>query len=76
MSVVDTISLVLHVLAATAIVGGGIVQVMAGTRLRAATTGRDAAQWASFARAGGMVVLVPRWSRCYRRPPRRRRVGR
>ena len=57
MSVVDTISLVLHVLAATAIVGGGLVQVMAGTRLRAATTGRDAAQWASFARAGGMVVL-------------------
>ena len=58
MSVVDTTSLVLHVLAATAIVGGGIVQVMAGARLRAATTGRDVAQWASFARAGGLVVLV------------------
>ena len=58
MAAVDTTSLVLHVLAATAIVGGGIVQVMAGTRLRAATTGRDAAQWASFARAGGLVVLV------------------
>lgn len=58
MSVVDTTSLVLHVLAATAIVGGGIVQVMAGSRLRAATTGRDVAQWAGFARAGGLVVLV------------------
>lgn len=56
---VDTISLVLHVLAATAIVGGGIVQVMAGARLRAATTGRELAQWASFTRAGGFLVL---WS--------------
>lgn len=58
MSVVDTTSLVLHVLAATAIVGGGTVQVMAGSRLRTATTGHDVAQWASFARAGGLVVLV------------------
>lgn len=58
MSFVDTSSLVLHVLAATAIVGGGIVQVMAGARVRSATTGRDLAQWASFARAGGLVVLV------------------
>ena len=58
MSVVDTTSLVLHVLAATAIVGGGTVQVMAGARLRAATTGHDVAQWAAFARAGGLVVLV------------------
>lgn len=58
MPVVDTTSLVLHVLSATAIVGGAMVQVMAGARLRAATTGRDAAQWASFARAGGFVLLV------------------
>jgi hypothetical protein len=58
MSVVDTSSLVLHVLAATAIVGGGVLQVMAGTRLRSVTTGRDVAQWASFARTGGLVVLV------------------
>lgn len=57
MSVVDTTSLVLHVLAATGIVGGGIVQVMAGQRVRSATTGHDLVQWGGFARTGGMVVL-------------------
>jgi hypothetical protein len=58
MPVVDATSLVLHVLAAAAIVGGAMVQVMAGARLRTATTGREAAQWASFARSGGFVLLV------------------
>ena len=56
-SVVDATSLFLHVLAATGIVGGGIVQVMAGQRVRSATTGHDLVQWAGFARTGGMVVL-------------------
>lgn len=56
MSFVDTSSLVLHVLAATAMVGGGIVQVMAGARVRSSTTAHDLAQWASFTRAGGLVV--------------------
>lgn len=58
MSTVDTISLVLHVLAAAGIVAGGVVQVMAGTRVRQASTGRDLVQWAQFTRSGGMVVAV------------------
>lgn len=58
MSVVDTTSLVLHVLAATGIVAGGVVQVMAGTRVRQAATGRDLAQWAQFTRSGGLLVAV------------------
>lgn len=57
-SIIDTSSLVLHVLAATAMVGGGIVQVMAGARVRSATTAHDLAQWAGFTRAGGLVVAV------------------
>lgn len=56
MSVVDTTSLVLHVLAATGIVAGGVVQVMAGNRVRQASTGRDLVQWAQFTRSGGLVV--------------------
>lgn len=55
-SVIDTGSLVLHVLAATAMVGGGIVQVMAGARVRGATSSHDLVQWASFTRSGGLVV--------------------
>lgn len=58
MSFVDTTSLVLHVLAATGIVAGGVVQVMAGTRVRRAATGRELAQWAQFTRSGGLVVAV------------------
>lgn len=54
---IDTASLVLHVLAATAMVGGGIVQVMAGVHVRSATTGRDLVQWAGFTRTGGFVIL-------------------
>ena len=55
-SAIDTASLVLHVLAATAMVGGGIVQVMAGARVRLATTAHDLEQWAGFTRTGGLVV--------------------
>lgn len=58
MSFVDTTSLVLHVLAAAGMVGGGIVQVMAGARVRAAATGHDLVEWASFARTGGLVIAV------------------
>lgn len=58
MSIVDTTSLVLHVLAATGIVAGGVVQVMAGTRVRQAVTGRDLVQWAQFTRSGGIVVVA------------------
>lgn len=53
---IDTTSLFLHVLAAIGIVGGGLVQVLAGVRVRAATTGRDLATWAGFARSAGLVI--------------------
>lgn len=53
---VDTTSLFLHVLAAIGIVGGGLVQVLAGARVRAATTGRDLATWAGFARTAGVLI--------------------
>lgn len=48
----------LHVLAAIGIMGGGIVQVLAGVRLRAARTGHGIGQWASFARTAGLVIVV------------------
>lgn len=53
---IDTTSLFLHVLAAIGLVGGGIVQVVAGFRLRAAETGRDAAAWAGFTRSAGWLI--------------------
>ncbi|HSK24146.1 MAG TPA: hypothetical protein VK906_13255 [Egicoccus sp.] len=55
---IDTTSLFLHVLAAIGMVGGGIVQVLAGARLRAATTGRDIATWAGFTRSAGLIIAV------------------
>lgn len=55
---IDTSSLFLHVLAAIGLVGGGLVQVLAGTRVRAATTGRDIAMWARFARSAGLIIVV------------------
>lgn len=58
MSIVDTSSLVLHVLAATAIVGGGIVMAMAGARVRTAATADQIVQWAGFVRSGGLVASV------------------
>lgn len=57
-NVIDTSSLFLHVLAAIGIVGGGIVQVLAGARVRAATTGRDIVMWARFARTAGLLIAV------------------
>lgn len=54
---IDTSSLFLHVLSAVGLIGGGIVQVLAGARVRAATTGRDMAMWARFTRgAGGLIA--------------------
>lgn len=55
---VDQISVFLHVLAATGMVAGGVVTMMAGARMRRAVTVDDIAQWASFARAGGVVTLA------------------
>ena len=54
----DTTSLFLHVLAAVGILAGGTVQVLAGTRMRSAATGRDLAVWARFTRTGGMLTLA------------------
>jgi uncharacterized membrane protein len=56
--VIDTTSLFLHVLAAIGMVGGGLVQVLAGARVRAATTTRDLAAWAGFARSAGLIIVI------------------
>lgn len=58
MSFIDTTSLFLHVLAAIGIVGGGLAQVMAGSRVRTARSGRELASWAGFARTAGLVIVV------------------
>lgn len=58
MTFVDTTSLFVHVLAAIGLVGGGIVQVLAGVRLRAATTTRELAAWAGFARSAGLLIVA------------------
>lgn len=56
-ALVDTSSLFLHVLAAVGILGGSVVQVLAGLRLRAATTGAEIVAWAGLARTGGRLVF-------------------
>lgn len=53
---IDTSSLFLHVLAAIGLVGGGVVQILAGGRVRAATTGHDIAMWAGFTRGAGRLI--------------------
>lgn len=58
MTFIDQTSLVLHILAAVGLIGGGIVQVMAGGRLRNATTSNGIAQWAGFARAAGPLLIA------------------
>ncbi|MEX0836574.1 MAG: hypothetical protein WD010_10810 [Nitriliruptor sp.] len=55
---IDTSSLFLHVLAAIGMVGGGLVQVLAGAQLRSASTGRDVATWARFTRGAGAIIVV------------------
>lgn len=55
---IDTTSLFLHVLAAIGLVGGGIVQVLAGYRVRAVTTGRELVSWASFTRSAGNLIVI------------------
>ena len=54
---IDTSSLFLHVLAAISIVSGGVVQVLAGVRVRGATTNRDLSMWAGFARNAGWLII-------------------
>lgn len=53
---IDTTSLFLHVLAAIGMVAGGLVQVLAGVRVRAARTGHELATWARFARQAGLLI--------------------
>lgn len=55
---IDESSLFLHVLAAIGLVGGGLVQVLAGVRVRAAVTGQEIAAWAGFARSAGALIGV------------------
>ena len=58
MTVIDTTSLFLHVLAAIGLVGGGLVQVLAGTRVRRATTTATLASWAGFTRSAGTLIVA------------------
>jgi hypothetical protein len=55
MSINDTV-LFVHVLAAMGMVAGGVVQVLAGTRVRAATTTHDLVSWARFTRGAGALI--------------------
>lgn len=54
---IDTTSLFLHVLAAVGLIGGGLVQILAGARVRAAATTRELASWAGFARGAGTLIV-------------------
>ena len=55
---IDTTSLFLHVLAAVGILAGGLVQILAGARVRTAVTGRALASWAGFARTAGVIIAA------------------
>jgi hypothetical protein len=55
MSINDTV-LFAHVLAAMGMVAGGVVQVLAGARVRSATTSHDLASWARFTRGAGALI--------------------
>jgi hypothetical protein len=57
-TIIDTTSLFLHVLAAIGLVGGGTVQVLAGVRLRSASTTRELAAWAGFTRNAGLLIAA------------------
>lgn len=55
---IDQVSLFLHVLSAVGLVGGGVMQILVGARLRAATTPMSIATWGQFALTGSTLVLV------------------
>jgi hypothetical protein len=55
--VIDTTSLFLHVLAAIGLIGGGLVQVLAGERVRMAATTGELISWAGFARKAGLLIV-------------------
>lgn len=54
---IDTTSLFLHVLAAIGMVSGGVVQILAGVRVRAARTGAELAAWGHLARQAGLLIV-------------------
>ena len=54
----NTSALFLHVLAAIGLIAGGVVQVLAGTRLRRAVTTGAIESWATFARSAGPLIIV------------------
>lgn len=55
---VDISALFLHVLAAIGLLAGGTVQVLAGSRVRSASTAAELATWARFARRAGRLIVV------------------
>ncbi len=57
-AMIDTTSLFVHILAAMGMVGGGIAQVLAGSRLRSAATTRAVVEWAGFTRTAGLLVAA------------------
>lgn len=55
---IDQVSLFLHIVAAVGLVGGGVMQVLVGSRLRAATTPTSIGLWGQFALTASTIVLV------------------
>lgn len=55
---IDTSSLFLHILAAIGILGGGIVQILGGFRVRTAANARELATWARFTGGAGRLVFA------------------
>lgn len=55
---IDQVSLFLHILAAVGLVGGGLMQVLVGGRLRGATTPTSIGLWGQFALTASTIVLV------------------
>lgn len=52
------VSLLLHVLAAAGLIAGATVQITAGVRVRASTTGRELATWAAYARSASLIIAI------------------
>ncbi len=55
---INDLALFGHVLAAAGMIGGGIVQVMGGFRLRAATQTSEVRTWAEFTRSAGLLIAA------------------
>lgn len=55
---IDQASLFLHILSAVGLVGGGVMQILVGGRLRAATTPTSIGLWGQFGLTASTIVLV------------------